>query len=61
MVHHFAFTGKEGRIAETISLYMVGCLAIFLLGPGKYSLDAMIEAAAEKKRAASEQVGMARA
>jgi hypothetical protein len=36
-------------------------LAIFLLGPGKYSLDAMIEAAAEKKRAASEQVGMARA
>ena len=61
MVHHFAFVGIEGRIAETISLYMVACLAIFLLGPGRYSLDAMIEAAAEKKRAASEQVGMARA
>ena len=61
MVHHFAFVGIEGRIAETISLYMVACLAIFLLGPGRYSLDAMIEAAAEKKHTASEQVGMARA
>jgi len=51
MVHGFAFTGTEGRIAETISLYMVGCAAIFLLGPGRYSFDAMIKASAEKKRA----------
>jgi uncharacterized membrane protein YphA (DoxX/SURF4 family) len=61
MVHHFAFTGLDGRIAETLSLYMSTCVAVFLLGPGKYSLDAMIAASGEEKRAASEQAGVARA
>jgi putative oxidoreductase len=61
MVHGFAFTGLEGRIAETISLYMIACIAIFLIGPGKYSVDALIVASAERKRLASEQASPVRA
>ena len=61
MVHGFAIRGTEGRIAETISLYIIACVAIFLLGPGKYSIEAMIEASTEKKRAASGQRNLARA
>lgn len=61
MVHGFAIRGPEGRVAETISLYMVACVAIFLLGPGRYSLDAMIEAAAEKKHVAGARPALAQA
>jgi len=61
VVHGFAFSGQEGRIAETISLYMVACLAIFLLGPGRYSIDGMIAASAEKKHAVAGRPTLARA
>ena len=61
VVHGFAFTGTEGRIAEQITLYLVACVAVFCLGPGKYSIDGLIEASADKKRMAGQYVGQVRA
>ncbi len=39
LVHHFLFFGHEGDHGEVIVLYLAGLLAIFVAGPGKFSLD----------------------
>lgn len=43
LVHHFAFYGRPGEHGELIVLYLAAMFAIFLAGPGKYSIDGMIE------------------
>ncbi|HUA99602.1 MAG TPA: DoxX family protein [Terracidiphilus sp.] len=42
-VHHFAFYGRPGEHGELIVLYLAAMLAIFLAGPGKYSVDAALD------------------
>jgi putative oxidoreductase len=42
LVHHFLFTGPQGGHGELIVLYLGAMAALFLAGPGKYSLDARI-------------------
>ena len=42
-VHHFAFFGRPGEHGELIVLYLAAMLAIFLAGPGKYSVDAALD------------------
>lgn len=54
MVHGFAVLGTEGRVAEQITIYLAGCVAVFCLGAGKYSIDGLIATSEEKKRVAGE-------
>jgi len=42
-VHRFAFFGPQGAHGELIVLYLAAMLAIFLAGPGKYSIDAALD------------------
>lgn len=42
--HHFMFFGHQADHGELIVLYLAASLALFLAGPGKYSLDARIDA-----------------
>jgi len=41
-VHHFIFFGRGADHGELIVLYLVGLLAIFVAGPGRYSVDARL-------------------
>jgi putative oxidoreductase len=41
-VHHFQFTGHQGDHGELIMVYMGTMLALFLAGPGKFSIDARL-------------------
>lgn len=40
LVHGFMFFGKEGGHGELIVLYMGAFAALFIMGPGRFSLDA---------------------
>lgn len=42
LVHHFAFAGPQGAHGEVIVLYLGAAFAVFLFGPGKYSVDARL-------------------
>ena len=42
-VHHFAFFGPQGGHGELIVLYLAAMFAIFFAGPGRYSIDGMID------------------
>ncbi len=50
LAHHFIFFGRGADHGELIVLYLAAFLAIFIAGPGRYSLDALL--LAEKKTAA---------
>jgi len=39
LVLHFAFFGRTGGEGELVVLYLGAMVALFLMGPGKYSLD----------------------
>ena len=39
LVHHYAFFGRTGGHGELIVLYLAAFLAIFIAGPGRFSLD----------------------
>jgi putative oxidoreductase len=41
--HHFLFWGVKGEHGELIVLYLGAMLALFLAGPGKYSVDGMLD------------------
>lgn len=43
LVHHFQFFGRGADHGELIVLYLVGLAAIFLAGPGRFSVDAVME------------------
>lgn len=61
VVHHFALVTRKDQAGETIFIYMAACLTLFLVGPGKYSLDALIAGSKEKDEKPSEHASMARA
>ncbi len=42
LVHHFLFFGRDADHGELIVLYLAAFLAIFIAGPGRYSLDALL-------------------
>ena len=41
-VHHFQFFGRSGDHGELIVVYIGTMVALFLAGPGKYSVDARL-------------------
>lgn len=59
LVLHFAFFGRNGGGGETMILYLAACVALFFLGAGKYSIDALIAGSPDKKSVSSSQAGMA--
>jgi putative oxidoreductase len=46
-VHHFLFFGQGADHGELIVLYLAAFLAIFIAGPGRFSMDALLSG--EKK------------
>lgn len=42
LVHHFEFFGHSADHGEVCFLYIGGYLALFFMGPGRYSLDAKL-------------------
>jgi putative oxidoreductase len=42
LVFHFAFFGRTGGEGELIVLYLGAMVALFLAGPGKYSVDGLL-------------------
>ncbi len=42
-VHHFVFKGPQGDHGELMVLYLGAALALFLAGPGKYSVDSGLD------------------
>jgi putative oxidoreductase len=61
VVHHFALVTRKDQAGETIFVYMAACVALFFLGAGKFSIDALIAGSKEKRQAGTEQVRMASA
>lgn len=60
-VDHFV-TVREGlNPGEPVLLYMAPCLTLFLVGPGKFSLDRLIENSQEKTEAQQVHPTVARA
>lgn len=47
-VHHFAIFGPQGDHGELMLLYLGATFALFLAGPGKYSVDAVLDKAGEE-------------
>ena len=60
-VHHAALMSWKDMGGQIIFMFMGACIALICLGPGKYSVDAMIEGAAEEKEPYSENLNMTRA
>ena len=50
-VHHFAVMSWNdmGMGAEIILIFMAACITLICLGPGKFSVDALIEGASEEQ------------
>ena len=42
-VHHMAIVTRQDQGGETLFLYLAACLVVFFGGPGKYSIDGLIE------------------
>lgn len=60
-VHHFLLFGRTAEHGELMVLYMGSCVALFLLGGGKFSIDALIDRDWEKQQAASGRAHAAKA
>ena len=60
-VHHFAVVSRKDGAGETIFIYMAACVTLFLVGAGKYSLDALIAGAKEKEDTPGTHARMAQA
>jgi putative oxidoreductase len=50
LVHHFLFFGRGSDHGELVVLYLAAFLTIFIAGPGRFSLDALLFA--DRKTAA---------
>jgi putative oxidoreductase len=57
-VHHAALMSWKDMGGEIIFMYMGACIALICLGPGKFSLDALIEGAGEEKETSSKNPSM---
>ncbi len=44
-VHHFALVGPQGGHGELMLMYLGSAVTLFLSGPGKYSVDAVLDRA----------------
>ena len=42
LVHHFLFLGKGADHGEVVWLYIAGMATLFITGPGRYSIDALL-------------------
>ena len=58
---HFKTIGKGLNPGEPVLLYMAACLTLFFIGAGKYSIDALLENAREKKEAKQTHASIAQA
>jgi putative oxidoreductase len=47
-VHHFDLMSWKDMGGQIIFMFMGGCVAVFCLGPGKFSVDALIERAGKE-------------
>jgi putative oxidoreductase len=47
-VHHLDLMSWKDMGGQIIFMFMGGCIAVLLLGPGKYSVDALIEGAGKE-------------
>lgn len=56
LVHHFVFFGQQGGHGELIVLYLASLLAIFIAGPGLFSVDALIAGKKETGKPAATTV-----
>lgn len=43
LVHHFIFLGPREDHGQVIWLYLSGLIAIFITGPGRYSVDYLLQ------------------
>ena len=60
LIHHFALLGKGNDHGELIVLYLGACLMLFFGGPGKYSVDALIDSSGSPEKESSSHANMAR-
>jgi putative oxidoreductase len=54
-VHHFAVVTRKDQGGETLFLYIAASLVVLFIGPGKYSLDALLERSLAKKGKSAEE------
>lgn len=49
--HHFALLSHTsmGAAGEALFAYMTACMALFIMGPGRFSVDALIEGARHRR------------
>ena len=52
-VHHFDLMSWKDMGGQIIFMFMGGCVTLICLGPGKFSMDALIEGAGEEREASS--------
>jgi putative oxidoreductase len=43
LVHHFMYFGHGADHGEVIVLYLAGLLTLFVAGPGRFSIDALLK------------------
>lgn len=59
-VHHLDLMSWKDMGGQIVFMFMGACVTLILLGPGRFSVDAMIEADAEEQYSSNNQPNMTR-